>query len=126
MDGERSVWQPATIGKQYTRLLARMMKLGAEPITISGRREIIGIGHHGRLFAYLYEGQLVVKLPLRRAAFLFNAGVAQRLGNGHGERSFDWVLVSRDSEWIWDRLVDDAFQVCVNMQSCDSCRSRSC
>ena len=110
MDGEHSVWQPATIAKQYTRLLARMMKLGAEPITISGRREITGIGHHGRLFAYLYEGQLAVKLPLRRAAFLFDAGMVERSKNRQCERSFDWVLVQRGSEWIWDRLVDDAFQ----------------
>ncbi|MBS0268952.1 MAG: hypothetical protein JSS54_08225 [Proteobacteria bacterium] len=110
MDGERSIWQPVNISKQYSRLLARMMALGAEPITVSRRREIIGMGHNGRLFAYLHEGQLAVRLPLRPAAFLFNAGMVQRFKNGHGERFFDWVLVPQGSEWVWDRLVDDTFQ----------------
>lgn len=110
MDGERSIWQPVSISKQYIRLLARAMELGAEPITVSGRREIIGIGHKGRLFAYLHEGQLAVKLPLRRAAFFFNAGIVDQFENGRSERTFDWILVRRGSEWIWDRLVDDAIQ----------------
>ena len=110
MNGERSIWQPISVSKQYARLLARMMELGAEPITVSGRREVIGLGHSGRLFAYLHEGQLAIKLPSRRAAFLSSAGMVQRFKNRRVEQSFEWVLVYRGSEWIWDHLVDDAFQ----------------
>ncbi|MBY0560463.1 hypothetical protein [Hyphomicrobium sp.] len=110
MDGERSIWQPVSISKQYARLLARMMEFGAEPITVSGRREIVGMGHNGRLFAYLHEGQLALKLPSRRSAFLFNAGMVQRFKYRRVERSFEWVLVHRGSEWIWDHLVDEVFQ----------------
>jgi len=110
MDGERSIWQPPSISRLYNRLLARMMGLGAEPITVSGRKEIVGIGRNGRAFAYLDNGQLLVKLPVRRAAFLFNAGVVEQFNKVRGEPFFVWVLVCRGSEWIWDRVVEDAFQ----------------
>lgn len=109
MDGERSISLPATVQKQYARLSARMMQNGAEPMTISGRREIVGMGRNGRLLAYLYHGQLVVKLPPSQAAFFFNAELVQPFNNERGERLFEWVLVPRGSEWVWDRLVDDAF-----------------
>ena len=74
-------------------------ELLAQPgVTIGRALSNEGLMVHGKLFAFLLRGQLIVKLPVERVAEVIGAGtgapalMGKRTMNG-------WVEVSREGDW---------------------------
>jgi hypothetical protein len=61
---------------------------------------------HGKIFAFLKDDHLVVKIPASRAAALVSAGDAERFESG-GRPMKEWVSVPAMDQWR--QLIADAY-----------------
>jgi hypothetical protein len=64
--------------------------------------------YHGKIFAMLVRGQLVVKLPRGRVDELVAAGHGVRFDAGQGTAMKEWLSLSPDSALSWSPLVRQA------------------
>ena len=78
---------------------------GVEPTRMFGSA---GLKVHGRTFAMLVKGQLVVKLPAARVDDLIVAGAAERFDPGHGRLMREWANLVADDPATWRALVAEA------------------
>lgn len=67
-----------------------------------------GLKVNGKVFAMLYKGQLVVKLPAARAAQLVSGGRGRYFSPGKGKVMKEWVAVTSPPGAGWRRLADEA------------------
>jgi hypothetical protein len=66
---------------------------------------------HGKIFAMLSGGRLVVKLPKPRVAALVAAGDGERFDPRHDGRLMkEWLVVARTSEDEWLSLASEAME----------------
>jgi TfoX/Sxy family transcriptional regulator of competence genes len=66
-----------------------------------------GLTVHGKIFAMLVRGELVLKLPADRCADLAAAGAARPFETG-GRAMREWVVLGDGSSAEWDALADEA------------------
>ena len=64
--------------------------------------------YHGKIFAMLVRGQLVVKLPRARVDDLVTAGHGQRFDANKGTEMKEWFSLDPDSELAWAPLAREA------------------
>jgi hypothetical protein len=65
---------------------------------------------HGRIFAMLAHGCLVVKLPRARVDQLVGAGLGVRFDAGKGRPMKEWFVLADGSELSWEDLADEALK----------------
>jgi hypothetical protein len=63
---------------------------------------------HGRIFAMLSGGRLVLKLPSRRVAGLIQAGDGHPFDAGKGRPMKEWVAIDADRRDRWLALATEA------------------
>lgn len=65
---------------------------------------------HGKIFAMLTHGRLVVKLPRVRVEALIAAGTGTRFDPGHGRLMKEWLSVAPDEGLDWLSLAREALE----------------
>jgi hypothetical protein len=63
---------------------------------------------HGRIFAMLSQGVLVVKLPAKRVTSLVEAGEGVHFDGGKGRPMKEWFALDPSSELDWQALAREA------------------
>jgi TfoX/Sxy family transcriptional regulator of competence genes len=63
---------------------------------------------HGRIFAMLVRGELVLKLPRARVDELVESGAGTRFDAGKGKPMREWVVLSPTSTKKWLLLAEEA------------------
>jgi len=66
-----------------------------------------GLKVQGKFFAWLYRGQLVVKLPKERCTALVDGG-ATRFDPGGSRPMKEWIVIPADRSEEWPALADEA------------------
>ena len=61
-----------------------------------------------KIFAMLFQGNLVVKLPGQRVDALIASGVGERFNPGHGRLMKEWLTVEPTSDEGWLALAREA------------------
>jgi hypothetical protein len=69
-----------------------------------------GLRIHGRIFAMLVRGELVVKVPRARAAEMVERLEGRPFEPGTGRVMREWVSVPLESAEAWRELADEAFE----------------
>lgn len=69
-----------------------------------------GLRVNGRIFAMLARGELVAKLPAKRATELVASGAARPFESTPGRPLREWVAVPPDQASAWAGLADEAFE----------------
>jgi hypothetical protein len=93
---------------------ARFGELSARYVGAPGISEGTGFGlnpglrTHGRIFAMLVRGELVVKLPRERVDDLVAGGAGTNFDPGHGRLMREWVSIPGDADLDWAQLADEA------------------
>ncbi len=64
--------------------------------------------YHGKIFAMLVRGALVVKLPAHRVDELAGAGYGARFDAGKGTPMREWLAVAPDCPLSWSALAAEA------------------
>jgi hypothetical protein len=67
-----------------------------------------GLTIHGKVFAVLYKGRLVLKLPKDRVETLVRSGLGDYFDPGHGRISKGWVSVKPEARADWLSLSQEA------------------
>lgn len=78
-------------------------------VTFGKMMAAAGLKVHGRIFAMLWRGRLVVKLPRDRVYALEKAGRGERFDPGHGRKMKEWVVVGAGKA-DWTALVREAYR----------------
>ncbi len=68
-----------------------------------------GLMAGGKLFAFLKDGHLVLKLPAKQIDILIEAHGAVRFDRNQGRPLKEWVVIPPSSADIWPALAEDAF-----------------
>lgn len=67
-----------------------------------------GLRVDGKVFATLYKGKLVLKMPTHRVAELVKSGQGEYFDPGHGRVSKEWVALEPRSKDRWAAVVKEA------------------
>ena len=67
-----------------------------------------GLKVGGKVFAMLFKGKLVVKLPRERAEALIASGRGESFDPGHGRLMKEWVAVEPHTKGEWLKLIEEA------------------
>ena len=67
-----------------------------------------GLRIAGKVFTFLWKGQLVLKLPGLRVQQLIDSGDAKLFDPGHGRVSKEWVSVGPGRKREWPGLAKEA------------------
>jgi len=67
-----------------------------------------GLKVHGRIFAMVSRGRLVVKIPRQRVEALTASGDGRRFDPGHGRLMKEWLYLEPTSEEEWLPLAKEA------------------
>jgi TfoX/Sxy family transcriptional regulator of competence genes len=62
----------------------------------------------GKIFAFLSQGELVVKLPQERVDELVDSGKGNPYGARRGKVMKEWVAISPERSRTWPKLAEDA------------------
>ena len=65
---------------------------------------------HGKIFAMISHGRLVVKLPRTRLDELLAAGAGERFDPGHGRVMKEWVSIAPEAGPDWLSLAKAALE----------------
>ncbi|MEZ0064490.1 hypothetical protein ABIA32_000478 [Streptacidiphilus sp. MAP12-20] len=82
-----------------------------EPEDAPGREGRFGsaaLKVHGKIFAMLVQGRLVVKLPRRRVDELVEAAEGERFDAGRDRPMREWLCLAPDSQQEWSALAREA------------------
>ena len=99
----------ATVEGHFAEIARRLG--GREGVSVgSGRR---GFGSdaltvHGRIFAMVSQGRLVLKLPRDRVAELIERGDGLPFDAGKGRPMKEWVVLQPGSSRRWSLLAEEA------------------
>lgn len=77
-----------------------------------------GLRLHGRIFAMVVRGRLVVKLPAARATALVGSRAAELFETAPGRVMRQWVTVSTSQESAWSMLIAEAFECASSARLC--------
>jgi TfoX/Sxy family transcriptional regulator of competence genes len=84
-------------------------KLGDEPgVTAAKMFGSAGLKIHGKFFASLYKGKLIVKLGEQRVDELAAAGKAEHFDPGMGRRMREWAEVPPLTQDEWVSLAEES------------------
>jgi len=101
--------RPTGVEKRFASIAARLGE--REGVSLgSGKR---GFGSdaltvHGRIFAMVTRGQIVVKLPRDRVSELIERGDGLPFDAGKGRPMKEWVVLSESSRRRWQSLAGEA------------------
>lgn len=70
----------------------------------------------GKVFAVVYKGRLVLKLPADRVEGLVKSGHAIYFDPGHGRTSKEWVSVPPHSKDAWLKLATEAHEFVASIR----------
>jgi hypothetical protein len=94
---------------RFDELVAELAHLGDVSPPAGGRRfGAQALRRHGRIFAMLSNGCLVVKLPRARVDELVAAGAGVRFDAGRGTPMREWFVLAADSDRPWGDLAREA------------------
>jgi len=94
---------------RFDRLVATMAD--RDGVTLGSGRRGFGSGAlhvHGRIFAMLSGGRLVVKLPAGRVARLIADGEAAPFDAGKGRPMKEWAVIQPDVYAMWLARAEEA------------------
>jgi len=95
----------------FERLVARF---SADPsvtppsIGKGGKFGASGLKVHGKIFAMISRGALVVKLPRKRVDELVASGTGRAFDPGHGRLMKEWVTIAPSNSRQWGKLALEA------------------
>ena len=73
-----------------------------------------GLRYHGRIFAMLIDGSLVLKLPAPRVAALMAATAGVPFDAGKGRPMREWIVLASNDDGQWRALIAEAFAFAVD------------
>lgn len=73
-----------------------------------------GLRYHGRIFAMLIDGSLVLKLPAPRVAALMAATAGVPFDAGKGRPMREWIVLAGNDDGQWRALIAEAFAFAVD------------
>ena len=83
----------------------------AKPGVSSGRMfGSTGLKRHGKVFAMLVKGELVLKLPNDRVQTLLADGYGSPFDPGHGRLMKEWVTIGVTNHSRWHDLAQIAYE----------------
>jgi hypothetical protein len=90
--------------------LARLMSAVADrpDVTIGRALASLGLMTGGKLFAFIKDGGLVLKLPAARIDQLIESHGAERFERGQGNPMREWVVMPASSSAEWPDLTREA------------------
>ena len=90
--------------------LVRLMSAVADRSDVSVGRALsnMGLMTGGKLFAFLKDGGLVLKLPATRIDDLVKSHAAERFERGQGTPMREWVVVPVQASAEWPDLTREA------------------
>ena len=94
----------------FARLVERFKTDGAviPPTTKAGKFGSAALKVNGKIFAFLSQGDLVVKLPRDRVAELVDAGTGKPYDARRGKVMKEWVAIAPAQSRRWSRLAAEA------------------
>jgi hypothetical protein len=72
-----------------------------------------GLRYHGRIFAMLLRGALVLKLPAARVTALVDAQAGVPFDAGKGRPMREWIVLAAADDGQWRALIAEAFAFAV-------------
>ena len=96
----------AVIDPRFARIAARLM--ADDRVSQARLFGATGLQLDGKVFAMVYRGALVVKLPAARVAALMDADKGAPFDPGHGRVMKEWIAVPPEQARLWGRLADEA------------------
>ena len=90
--------------------LARLMSAVADrpDVTIGRALANMGLMTGGKLFAFIKDSGLVLKLPAARIDALVESRGASRFERGHGTPMREWIVMPPSTSADWPDLVREA------------------
>jgi len=90
--------------------LARLMSAVADrpDVTIGRALSNMGLMTGGKLFAFIKDGGLVLKLPAARIDALIESHGADRFERGQGTPMREWIVMPASTSADWPDLVREA------------------
>lgn len=94
---------------QYTLVVETLC---SNPDVTQSKKRGLGAGLriHGKVFAMLAKGKLVVKLPQQRVQALIAAGEGEPYYAGNGRMTKEWVAIDPTSAAEWLPLASEAME----------------
>lgn len=91
--------------------LAELMSAvaGLPGVTLGKALHQPGLMADGRLFAFPYHGDLVLKLPSERIDALIESHEARRFERGQGRPMREWIVLPAATKQDWPGLVREAY-----------------
>jgi len=94
---------------RFDELVGQLVHLEDVSPPAGGRRfGAQALRRHGRIFAMLSRGCLVVKLPRARVDQLVADGAGVRFDAGKGTPMKEWFVLATDSDLSWSELAQEA------------------
>ena len=78
------------------------------PTTKAGKFGSAALKVNGKIFAFVSQGELVVKLPRERVEELIDAGAGKPYDARRGKVMKEWVAIPPDRSRSWAKLADEA------------------
>jgi hypothetical protein len=90
--------------------LAKLMSAVADrpEVTIGRALNNLGLMTGGKLFAFIKDGDLVLKLPAARIDALIESHDARRFERGQGTPMREWIVMPTQASGDWPGLVREA------------------
>jgi hypothetical protein len=94
----------------FARLVARFRtdRSVTPPTTKHGKFGSTALKVNGKIFAFLSQGDLVVKLPGERVAELINAGTGKPYDARRGKVMKEWIAIAPAQSRRWARFAEEA------------------
>jgi hypothetical protein len=100
-----------TPDERFEELVGELVYLPDVSPPAGGRRfGAQALRRHGRIFAMLWHGCLVVKLPRGRVDELVGAGAGVRFDAGRGTGMKQWFVLAEDAGLSWADLAREALE----------------
>jgi hypothetical protein len=96
----------ALFGRLITRFSAD--RKVTPPTTKAGKFGTAALKVNGKIFAFLSQGDLVVKLPRERVDELIASKTGKPFDAGRGKVMKEWVAIAPQESRRWPKLADDA------------------
>lgn len=105
MAGKTQAVAGMTVEERFDALAERWTAAGATRAKMFGSA---CLKSRGKVFATLFQGRLVLKLPRERVAALTAAGKGEPFDPGMGRLMREWVVLAESADAAWDDLTAEA------------------